>query len=388
MALPARARYGPAKSTGINARPTPGTAEGHEAMTSDGAILPDSTTEVRPGMEIDAQRLVEYLGSAIEGFKGPLRIRQFKGGQSNPTYLLQTPAHAYVLRRKPPGTLLASAHAVDREYRVISALSANGSVPVPRTYALCTDEAVIGTWFYVMDHVPGRIIWDATLTEVEPSQRRAHKLALAATLADLHRLEPHAVGLGDFGKPDGYLARQIARWSKQYAADTDAGRVASMERLIEWLPQHLPKVEQRPAIVHGDFRVDNVVFAPHEARVAAVLDWELATLGDPLADFAYELMLYRLPTITIPSLAGRDLEALGLPTESEYIAHYCARAGRARFDDLEFYLAFSMFRLAGIVHGICGRVARGTAVSTKARDYTRHMNTIADCAWQQAQSVG
>ena len=356
--------------------------------TEDTAALPDSTTEVRPGMEIDLQRLHEYLSTAIRGFQGPLRLRQFTGGQSNPTYLLATPARSYVLRRKPPGALLASAHAVDREYRVISALAANGTVPVPKTYALCTDEAIIGTWFYVMDHVPGRIIWDATLTEVEHSARRAHKLALAGTLADLHRLDPAAVGLADFGRPDGYLARQIKRWSTQYVADTAAGRVPSMERLIEWLPQHLPKVEQRAAIVHGDFRVDNVVFAPDEARVAAVLDWELATLGDPLADFAYELMLYRLPTISIPSLAGRDAAALGLPTESEYIAHYCARAGRACFDDLEFYLAFSMFRLAGIVHGICGRVARGTAVSTKARDYTRHINTIADCAWQQAQSCG
>jgi aminoglycoside phosphotransferase (APT) family kinase protein len=350
--------------------------------------LPDPTTEVRSGLELDVARLTDYLSAAIPGFAGPVAVRQFRGGQSNPTYLLSTPARSYVLRRKPPGALLASAHAVDREFRVISALAADGSVPVPRPFALCTDATVIGTWFYVMEHVAGRIIWDSCFTEVDRAARRAHKLALAATLAALHRLDPGAVGLGDFGRPDGYLARQIARWSKQYAEDTAAPRVPSMERLIEWLPRHLPSSEQPAAIVHGDFRVDNVVFAPDGPRVAAVLDWELATLGDPLADFAYELMLYRLPTVTVPSLAGRDLDALGLPSEDEYVAHYCERAGRSRFDDREFYLAFSMFRLAGIFHGICGRVARGTAVSARARDYAQHLGTIADCAWRQAQRCG
>jgi aminoglycoside phosphotransferase (APT) family kinase protein len=347
-----------------------------------------STTEVRPGMEIDERRLQAYLAAEVAGFAGPLSIRQFKGGQSNPTYLLTTPGRRYVLRRKPPGTLLASAHAVDREYRAIRALGEGSDVPVPRTYALCTDDTVIGTWFYVMEYVEGRIIWDPALLEVEPAARRPHALALAATLAALHRVDPVAVGLGDFGKPANYMARQIARWSKQYLEDTAAGRVESMDRLIEWLPQHLPAVQQPAAIVHGDYRVDNVVFDPREPRVLAVLDWELATLGDPLADFAYHLMLHRLPTVSIPGLLGRDLAALGLPTEQEYVAHYCERVGRARIDDLEFYLAFSMFRLAGIFHGICGRVARGTAVSEKARDYARHVQTVADCAWRQAQSVG
>jgi aminoglycoside phosphotransferase (APT) family kinase protein len=347
-----------------------------------------STTDVRAGMELDERRLIEYLVAHVPGFTGPLSVRQFKGGQSNPTYLLGTPGRRYVLRRKPPGTLLASAHAVDREYRVIRALGEGSEVPVPRAYALCTDDAVIGTWFYVMEYVEGRILWDPALLEVEPAARRAHAFALAATLATLHRVDPLAVGLGDFGKPAGYMARQIARWSKQYTEDTAAGRVDSMDRLIEWLPQHLPAVEQPAAIVHGDYRVDNVIFDPREPRVLAVLDWELATLGDPLADFAYHLMLYRLPTLSIPGLLGRDLAALGLPTEQEYVAHYCERAGRARIDDLEFYLAFSMFRLAGIFHGICGRVARGTAVSEKARDYARHVRTVADCAWQQAQSIG
>jgi aminoglycoside phosphotransferase (APT) family kinase protein len=292
------------------------------------------------------------------------------------------------LRRKPPGPLLASAHAVDREYRVITALGADGAVPVPRTFLLCTDEAVIGTVFYLMEYVAGRIVWDPTLAELQPAERRPHALALVGTLADLHRLVPATVGLADFGKPAAYLERQVARWSKQYLADTDAGRLEAMDRLIEWLPAHLPKVEQRAAIVHGDYRVDNVVFDASAPTVRAVLDWELATLGDPLADFAYHLMMYRLPTLSIPGLAGRDAAALGLPSEAEYVAHYCERTGRARVEDLEFYLAFSMFRLAGIFHGICGRVARGNAVSSKARDYAQHLTTIADCAWRQAQSLG
>lgn len=349
---------------------------------------PASTSEVRAGMEIDAGRLAAYLAAAVPGARGPLAIRQFKGGQSNPTYLVTTPERRYVLRRKPPGPLLASAHAVDREYRVITALGADGTVPVPQTYALCSDESVIGTAFYLMQYVEGRIIWDPTLAEVAPSERHAHAFALVGTLADLHRLDPAAVGLADFGKPAAYLERQVARWTKQYLGDAEAGRLDSMDRLIEWLPAHLPKAEQRASIVHGDYRVDNVVFDAASPRLRAVLDWELATLGDPLADFAYHLMLYRLPTLSIPGLLGRDTAALGLPSEQEYVAHYCERTGRARIDDLEFYLAFSMFRLAGIFHGICGRVARGNAVSSKARDYARHLATIADCAWRQAESLG
>jgi len=348
---------------------------------------PSSTTDVRRGLEIDAGRLTQYLGQHVAGFEGPVTVRQFKGGQSNPTYLLETATQRYVLRRKPPGALLASAHAVDREFKVIRALGGS-RVPVPRAYALCTDASIIGTWFYVMEYVDGRILWDPALEAIERPARGAHALALVGALADLHRLDPAAVGLADFGKPAAYMTRQIARWSKQYLEDTAAGRIEAMDRLIEWLPEHLPPVEQPAAIVHGDYRVDNVVFHPREARVLAILDWELATLGDPLADFAYHLMLYRLPTISIPGLLGRDLPGLGLPTEAQYVAYYCERAGRPRIDHLEFYLAFAMFRLAGIFHGIAGRVARGTAVSEKARDYARHLKTVADCAWRQAQSVG
>lgn len=346
------------------------------------------TSDVRPELQVDAARLAEYLRRNVEGFSGPLEVRQFKGGQSNPTYLLTTPSHEYVLRRKPPGELLPSAHAVDREYRVITALGRHTDVPVPRTCVLCTDDAVIGTWFYVMDYVPGRIFWDPAFPELERPQRMAHALALCDALARLHRVLPDAVGLGDYGRPTGYVARQIARWSKQYVEDVEAGRIESMDRLIEWLPRNMPAIEPPPAIVHGDFRADNVIFHPTEPRVAAILDWELSSLGDPLADFAYYLMAYRLPSLSIPSLLGKDVVALGLPTEQQCVDHYCSVTGCRGIDHLEFYLAFCMFRLAGIFHGIRGRLIRGTAVNAQAREYARHVETIADLAWQQAQAAG
>ncbi len=345
-----------------------------------------ATTEVRPGMEISADSLVSYLESHVAGFAGPLTIRQFRGGQSNPTYLLSTPGKRYVLRRKPPGQLLASAHAVDREYKVISALGQHTDVPVPRTYALCTDEAVIGTWFYVMDHVEGRIFWDPSFPDVPLERRRAHSLALCDALARLHRVRPEAANLADYGKPTGYLPRQIARFARQYTEDTAGGRVDSMERVIEWLPRNMPQHEPPAAVVHGDYRADNAVFHPTEARVVAILDWELSALGDPLADFAYHLMVYRLPSLSIPMLGDRDPAALGLPTEQEYVAHYEQVTG-FKIDprDLEFYLAFGMFRLAGIFHGIRSRVVRGTAVNARAREYATFADSIADCAWRQAQ---
>lgn len=351
-------------------------------------MLPDGVGPVRPGMEIDPARLETYLAGQLPGFAGPIALHQFRGGQSNPTYLLTTPTRRYVLRRKPPGVLLASAHAVDREYRVLRALGQDGVVPVPDALVLCMDEAVIGTPFYVMGHVDGRILRDTALTAVPPADRRDHKLALAATLASLHGRDPVALGLADFGRPDGYLLRQIERWSRQYSADTAAPRVPAMEALIEWLPAHLPARLPAATIVHGDYRVDNVVFAPQSPCVIAVLDWELATLGDPFADLAYDLMLYRLPDLAIPGLGGRDPTSLGLPSEREYVAHYCACAECGPIADLEFYLAFAMFRLAGIFHGIAGRVARGTAASERAREYASHLPRLADCAWRQAQSCG
>jgi aminoglycoside phosphotransferase (APT) family kinase protein len=346
----------------------------------------ESTTPMRPGLEIDVARLETYLAGHVEGFAGPLTVRQFKGGQSNPTYLLTTPSRRYVLRRKPPGQLLASAHAVDREFKVISALGRHTDVPVPRAHVLCTDDSVIGTWFYVMDHVDGRIYWDPSFPDVPKEQRRAYAFALCDGLARLHRVRPEAAGLADYGKPTGYLNRQIARFSRQYTEDTAGGRVESMERLIEWLPQHVPQHEPPASVVHGDYRADNAIFHPAEPRVVAILDWELSSLGDPLADFAYHLMAYRLPTLSIPMLGGIDVEALGLPSEQEYIAHYEQVTGFG-IDrrDLEFYLAFSMFRLAGIFHGIRSRVVRGTAVSAEARRYAGFTDTICDLGWTQAQ---
>ena len=350
------------------------------------ASIEAATTPMRPGLEIDAARLEEYLAGQVEGFAGPLTIRQFKGGQSNPTYLLVTPDRRYVLRRKPPGQLLASAHAVDREFKVISALGRHTDVPVPRAHVLCTDDSVIGTWFYVMDHVEGRIYWDPSFPDVPIAERRAHSFALCDALARLHRVDPEAAGLADYGKSTGYLSRQIARFSKQYSEDSAGGRVESMERVIEWLPKNMPQQEPPAAVVHGDYRADNAIFHPTEPRIVAILDWELSSLGDPLADFAYHLMAYRLPTLSIPMLAGRDLDELGLPSEAEYVAHYEQVTG-ARVDprDLEFYLAFGMFRLAGIFHGIRSRVVRGTAVSAQARHYAGFTDTICDLAWAQAQ---
>jgi aminoglycoside phosphotransferase (APT) family kinase protein len=343
-----------------------------------------TTIPVRAGMELDNARLDSYLRAQVPGYEGPLSIRQFKGGQSNPTYLLSTPARRYVLRRKPPGQLLASAHAVDREYQVMSALGAHTSVPVARTYALCKDENVIGTWFYVMEHVDGRLFWDPSLPEIARADRPAYFDAMNAAIAALHQVNPDQVGLTEYGRATGYIARQTARWSKQYLDDELAGRVPAMDRLTQWLPAHQPASEAA-AIAHGDFRLDNLIFHPTEARVTAILDWELSTIGDPLADLAYHLMMYRMPTLATVGLLGKDLDALNIPSEERYVAAYCARTGRSGIEHLDYYLAFCMFRLAGILHGIRGRVIRGTAVSAQARDYAQHVETIADLAWQQAE---
>jgi aminoglycoside phosphotransferase (APT) family kinase protein len=344
--------------------------------------------EFRPGLEFDAGALATHLGGKLPGFAEPLVVRQFPGGQSNPTYLLTTPARRYVLRRKPPGALLPSAHAVEREYRVTAALAAHTDVPVARPLLLCEDAAVIGTPFYVMEHVDGRIFWDPTLPELTREQRAAHFGAMNDAIATLHGVDPVAAGLADFGRPDAYVARQIARWSKQYLADEAAGRNPLMDLLIEWLPAHLPPREPAAAVVHGDFRIDNLIFHPREPRVIAIMDWELSTLGDPHADFAYHLMMYRMSNASIPGLLGRDVAALGLPSEHEYVGAYCRRRGIASLPDLDFHLAFCMFRLAAIFHGIRGRVARGTAVSPQARRYAAEVEGMAALAWQQAQRAG
>jgi len=323
------------------------------------------------------------LRQQLPDFAGPLEISQFEGGQSNPTYLLSTPSRRYVLRRKPPGRLLPSAHAVDREYRVISALGAT-DVPVPRALLLCDDESVVGTAFYLMEWVPGRIIRDPGFPQVAPVDRPAHSEAIIDALARLHRVDFQGVGLADFGRQGGYVARQFARWSGQYLQDEAAGRVEAMDRLVEWLPTRMPQADET-RIVHGDYRCDNLIFHPTEPRVLAILDWELATLGDPLADFAYYLMVYRMPQVGVPGLAGRDLKALNLPDEEACVAAYCERTGRRGIPDLDFYIAFNLFKLAAVLHGIKGRLLRGTAASAKAREYAAKVEPLAQLAWAQAE---
>ena len=345
------------------------------------------TIDVRKAHRFDPAGLEHWMEQRVEGFSGPLRIEQFKGGQSNPTYKLITPSRSYVLRRKPPGKLLPGAHAVEREYRVIAALGQAG-FPVAEALALCEDESVIGTPFYVMELVEGRIFWEAALPEVSAAERPAYFDAMNGAIASLHAVDPVAVGLGDYGKPGDYFARQIGRWSRQYLADEEAGPVVAMDRLVEWLPKAAPADEGEARIIHGDFRCDNMIFHPTEPRVLAVLDWELSTLGHPLADFAYHLMMYRMPAEMTTGLAGMDLAALNIPSEAEYVAAYCRRTGRDGIPNLDFYIAFNMFRLAAIVHGIKGRLARGTASSAHAAQMAESLEPLAELAWSQAGRAG
>ena len=349
---------------------------------TDPASVPGSGP-VRRGFEFDVERLDAYLTRRLPGFSGPLQVSQFEGGQSNPTYLLSTPSGRYVLRRKPPGRLLPSAHAVDREYRVISALGAT-DVPVPKALLLCDEEDVVGTAFYLMEWVSGRIIRDPGFPAVAPADRPAHSEAIVDALARLHLVEVARVGLQDFGRSGGYVARQFARWSTQYLQDDAAGRVDAMDRLVEWLPTRMPQADET-CVVHGDYRCDNLIFHPTEPRVLAILDWELATLGDPLADFAYYLMVYRMPESGVPGLAGRDLHSLNLPDEEACVEAYCRRTGRSGIADLDFYIAFNLFKLAAVLHGIKGRVLRGTAAGARARQYAEKVEPLAELAWAQAE---
>jgi len=336
----------------------------------------------RPGFEIDGARLEQWLRENVPDYAGPLDISRFSGGQSNPTYRLTTPGATYVLRRKPPGELAPGAHAVDREARVMQALEVQG-FPVPHVYRLCMDDSVIGSAFYVMSFADGRIFWSSRFETVAPGERRAYFDAMNATLASLHGFDPAAIGLGDYGKPGNYFARQIGRWSKQYHADELAGTDPDMDRVIEWLPANIPPGDE-VAIVHGDFRADNMVFHPTEPRVIAVLDWELSTLGHPLADFVNHLMMYRLPGHILSGLGDTDLAEWQLPGEQDYIAAYCARTGRAGIDNLNFYLAFAIFRLAAIYHGIMGRALRGNASSAQAKEFASTWPELARLAWRVA----
>jgi aminoglycoside phosphotransferase (APT) family kinase protein len=344
--------------------------------------------DVRSSHRFDVGALSRWMEENVADYRGPLRVEQFRGGQSNPTYKLTASGRSFVLRRKPPGKLLPGAHAVDREYRVLAGLGRNG-FPVPAVHGLCLDESVIGTAFYVMDMVEGRIFWDADFPQVARESRAACFDAMNATIARLHGIDPASSGLGDYGKPGNYFERQIGRWSKQYLGDVEAGRVAAMDRLVEWLPANIPAAAgDESSIIHGDFRCDNMIFHPTEPRVVAVLDWELSTLGHPLADFTYHLMMYRMPAGATTGLVGLDLPALGIPSEQDYVAAYCRRTGRDGIADVDFYMAFNMFRLAAIVHGIKGRLARGTASSAHADRMAASVEPLAELAWAQAERAG
>ncbi|MEL7310045.1 MAG: phosphotransferase family protein [Pseudomonadota bacterium] len=345
------------------------------------------TRPVREAHRIDESRLQEYLGDSIRGFEGPMTVSQFKGGQSNPTYKIETPSHAYVLRRKPPGKLLPSAHAVDREYRVIKALH-DVDFPVARPYLLCEDPEVIGTMFYVMDCVDGPIYWEPNLPQLDKAGRGEVYDSMNRTIAKLHSLDFRALGLEDYGKAGNYFERQISRWSKQYIA-SETETIEPMNKLIDWLGANVPE-DQSESIVHGDYRLDNMVFHSAEHRVAAVLDWELSTIGHPLADFTYHLMVWQMPDIGIGSsgLVGRDVESLGIPSERAYVDAYCERTGRDGISNRDFYSAFNFFRIAAILQGIAGRVRDGTAASAHAASAIAGVRPLAETGWRFAQEAG
>jgi aminoglycoside phosphotransferase (APT) family kinase protein len=320
------------------------------------------SNDTRP---FDLEALAGYLTGKIEGFSGPISAKKFPGGQSNPTYLLSTPDRSYVLRRQPPGQLLKSAHAVDREYRVLAAL-ADTDVPVARAYHLCMDRDVIGSLFYVMSYEQGRIFWNPALPEIEAADRASYYEAILSAMARMHSLDVGAAGLGDYGRAGNYFERQIEIWTRQYRA-AETGRIEAMEGLIEWLPAHCPAGDDVPALVHGDFRLDNLIFDAEAAKVIAILDWELSTLGHPLADLAYFCMCLRLPTGgLIPGLGGADRQALGIPDEATLVRRYCELRGIAAFEHWPFYLAFSYFRLAAIAQGVRKRALDGNASNAQA----------------------
>ena len=344
------------------------------------------TREVSERLRFGEAALERWLTANVADFAGPLTVSQFAGGQSNPTYRLDTPTRSYVLRRKPPGKLLPGAHAIEREARVMRALGTTG-FPVPQVHALCQDETIIGTPFFVMDMVEGRIVWDAQFPGLSPSDRAAHFDSMNATIARLHSLNPTPIGLGDYGRATGFVERQVARWSTQYEGDVEAGRIPAMDRVKDWLQQHLPADRGEARVVHGDFRCDNMIFAVAEPRIVAVLDWELSTLGDPVADFVYHLLMYRMPAELFTGIAELDLAALGIPSEEEYIAAYCARTGRNHLPDVDYLMVFVTFRLAAILHGIKGRLARGNASSGHAAEMIGRLEPLAELAWGMAKTA-
>lgn len=343
------------------------------------------TKAVADALSFDENALADWMTSHVDGFAGPLTVSQFKGGQSNPTYKLDTPGRSYVLRRKPPGKLLPSAHAVDREHKVMKALGEQG-FPAPHMFGLCMDRKIIGTEFYVMDFVEGRIFWDGLLPDVPKDERAAIYDASNATLAHLHAIDVETAGLSDYGKPGNYFERQIARWTKQYrAAETEP--VDAMDRLIEWLPQAAPQ-QERTSVVHGDYRLDNMIFHPTEPRVIAVLDWELSTLGDPLADFTYQLMGWVMPPEVRGGFLGIDLAAHGIPAMETYVEAYCQRTEREGIPELDFYFAYNIFRLASIVQGVYARALQGNASNAKAMEMGKAVTPLAQGGWGFAKNAG
>jgi aminoglycoside phosphotransferase (APT) family kinase protein len=345
------------------------------------------TKEVSERLRFDVARLEAYMHEHAKGFAGPITLKQFKGGQSNPTYLVETPSRGYVLRRKPPGKLLPSAHAVDREYRVIAALHPQG-FPVAAPVLYCADESVIGTAFFVMSHVDGRVLWEAQMPASNPTERAQVYDAMNATLARLHSYDPAAIGLADYGRGENYVARQVERWSKQYRA-SETEKIEDMERLMAWLPGHLPPA-QPTRLVHGDYRLDNMILAHDAPRILAVLDWELSTLGDPVADFAYHLMQWDMPPSEsgTGSLVGCDLAALGIPSRNAYVDAYVKRTGLDPRPYLPTYSAYNFFRIAAILQGIVGRVRDGTATSAHAAGRAELVRPLAAKAWDFARQAG
>ncbi|MFA7602806.1 MAG: phosphotransferase family protein [Novosphingobium sp.] len=351
-----------------------------------GAAIGGVIEDVRPQHAFDVERLAAWLETAVPGYVGPLTIGQFAGGQSNPTYILKTPARAYVLRRKPPGVLVASAHAVDREFRVMEALHGVG-FPVPEPIAYCDDPGVIGTVFYVMAHVPGRVFRDCTMPTVGKAERAAIYDSVNATLAQLHSFDPKTLGLSDFGRAGNYFARQIARWTKQYRG-AETGTVAEMERLIEWLPRLVP-ADEEAGLLHGDFSFHNVLIHPTEPRVVAVIDWELSTTGHPFGDLMYHLMdWYRPPGLSDRNqLTDKDAEALGVPNLERYLALYCERIGREPPANLGFYQAYNCFRLAAILQAIVGRAKAGTAAADNAASQIARVRPYAEAGWRYLEPL-
>jgi aminoglycoside phosphotransferase (APT) family kinase protein len=354
----------------------------------------DSSTGTKPvsaSHAFETQALEDYLHAHLPGFAGPLQVEQFKGGQSNPTYKLITPKRSYVMRSKPgPATkLLPSAHAIEREFRVMSALRGS-EVPVPQMHLLCEDETVIGRAFFIMEFMPGRVLWDQSLPGMTATERAQIYDEMNRVIAAMHQVDVRAAGLVDCGKPGNYFERQISRWSKQYLASITQP-IDAMQHLMEWLPAHMPasaRDESQVSIVHGDYRLDNLMFHPTEPRVIAVLDWELSTLGHPLADFSYHCMSWHIPQSAFRGIGGLDLPALGIPIEAAYIRRYCERTGRANIDavmaDWNFYLAYNLFRSVGILQGIAKRVEDGTASSAEARQAAADARPLAEMGWRIA----